>query len=55
MLKRIDDIIILREADKAATEKEKTKNSIQKRIDYLKAKKDKVESFCRRSWWSSYR
>ncbi|MEN0045677.1 MAG: type I restriction-modification system subunit M [Bacteroidota bacterium] len=43
-LKRIDEIIILKEADIAAAEKETKKKSIRKQIEGLQAKKEKVEA-----------
>lgn len=43
MIKYIDDLIILREAEKAAEEKATKKKAAQKKIDALKAKKDIVQ------------
>jgi type I restriction enzyme M protein len=42
-LKHLDDLIILREAEMAAADKEAAKKKVQKLIDALNAKKDKVE------------
>lgn len=43
MIKYIDDLIILREAEKAAESKDSKKKAVQKKIDALKAKKDIVQ------------
>ncbi len=38
----LDDLIVLRQAEKAAAEKDKEKDNFQKRIDFLEAKKELV-------------